>query len=87
MAASLGMRAAEFGRTHHLPEAQLAGVVDGLRRRGLVDEEGGSTDAGGETRDRIEDPTNELAAPAYDALTADRLDELLAGLEPIAAAV
>jgi hypothetical protein len=30
---------------------------------------------------------DELAAPAYDVLSADELDELLAGLEPIADAV
>ena len=87
MAASLGMRAAEFDRTHHLPAAQLAGVVDGLRRRGLVDAEGLFTAAGRAIRERIETLTDELAAPAYDALTPDELDELIAGLEPIAAAV
>jgi hypothetical protein len=87
LALSLGMRAAEFGRIHHLPKAQLAAVVDGLRGRGLVDAAGGFTDAGRETRERIEALTDELAAPAYDVLSADELDELVAGLEPVAAAV
>jgi hypothetical protein len=86
MALSLGMKAEDFGRTHHLPKAQLAAVVDGLRGRGLVHADGGFTDAGRETSERIEALTDELAAPAYDALTADELDELIAGLEPIAAA-
>ena len=36
LALSLGERPEEFSRTHHLPEAQLAAVVDGLRERGLV---------------------------------------------------
>ena len=81
------MRAADFGRTHHLPKAQLAAVIDGLRSRGLVDAAGGFTDAGRETRERIEALTDELAAPAYDVLNAEELDELIAGLEPIAAAV
>jgi hypothetical protein len=87
LALSFGMKAEEFGRTHHLPEAQLAAVVDGLRGRGLVDAAGSFTDAGRQTRERIEALTDELAAPAYDVLTADELDELVAGLEPIAAAV
>jgi hypothetical protein len=87
MSLSLGMRAEEFGRTQHLPEAQLASVVDGLRRRGLVDAAGSFTAAGRAIRERIEALTDELAAPAYDALTPDELDELVAGLEPIAAAV
>ncbi|MEU7694431.1 MarR family winged helix-turn-helix transcriptional regulator [Microbispora hainanensis] len=86
MALSLGMMAEDFGRIHHLPKARLAAVVDGLRDRGLVDAAGGFTDAGRETRRRIEALTDELAAPAYDVLSADELDELIAGLEPIAAA-
>jgi hypothetical protein len=52
-----------------------------------VDAAGGFTDAGRQTRQRIEALTDELAAPAYDVLSADELDELIAGLEPIAAAV
>src|ERR1700722_6373154 len=87
LALSLGMRAEEFGRIHHLPKAQLAAVVDGLRGRGLVDAAGGVTDAGRETQGRIEVLTDELAARAYDVLSTDELDELVAGLEPIAAAV
>jgi hypothetical protein len=58
------MRAQQFGRIHHLPKAKLADVVDGLRGRGLVDAAGGFTHAGRETRERIENLTDELAAPA-----------------------
>jgi hypothetical protein len=87
MAVSLGMRAEEFGRIHHLPKTQLAAVVDGLRARGLVNAAGAFTDAGRKTKERIESLTDELAAPAYDVLSADELDELVARLEPIAAAV
>ena len=86
LALTLGMRAEEFGRVHHLPKAQLAAVVDGLRARGLVDAAGGFTEAGRQIRERIEALTDELAAPAYDVLSADELDELITGLEPIAAA-
>jgi len=86
LALSLGMKAEKFGRVHHLPKAQLAAVVDGLRGRGLVDADGGFTDTGRKTSERIEAVTDELAAPAYDVLSADELDELIAGLEPIAAA-
>ncbi|MFL6111813.1 MAG: MarR family winged helix-turn-helix transcriptional regulator [Catenulispora sp.] len=87
MALALGMRAEEFGRIHHLPKARLAAVVDGLRGRGLVNSDGGFTDAGRETKRRIEDLTDELAAPAYEVLGADELDELIALMEPIASAV
>lgn len=87
LALSLGMRAEEFGRLHHLPEAQLAAVVDGLRGRGLVDADGGFTEAGRQTKERIEALTDELATPPYDVLGADELDELIAELDPIATAV
>jgi hypothetical protein len=87
LALSWGMRAERFDRLHHLPAAQVAAVVDGLRDRGLVDAAGGFTDAGRETSRRIEARTDELAAAAYDALTPAELDELIAGLTPIAAAL
>jgi hypothetical protein len=86
LALSFGMRPEDFDRIHHLPTAQLAAVIDRLRGRGLVDAAGGFTEAGRQTRERIEALTDERAAPAYDVLTADELDELVAGLEPIAAA-
>ncbi|SNS14135.1 SCO6745 family protein [Actinomadura mexicana] len=86
MALSLGMRAEEFGRLHHLPKARLAAVIDGLRGRGLVNATGGFTDAGRETKKRIETLTDELAAPPYNVLNAAELHELVAELEPIATA-
>jgi len=84
LALSSAMRPEEFDRTHHLPKETLDAAVDGLRGRGLVDASGGLTDAGRETRHQVESLTDELAAPAYDALSADELDELLTGLETLA---
>ena len=74
-----------FGRIHHLPKKRLAAVMDGLRERGLVDADGRFTDAGRETKHRIEALTDELAAAPYDALSPAELDELVAELEPITA--
>lgn len=76
-----------FGRIHHLPKERLAEVMGGLRERGLVDAEGRFTDAGRATKQRIEDLTDELAAPPYDALSAAELAELVAELEPLTAAL
>jgi hypothetical protein len=87
LALSFGLRPEEFSRIHHLPQAQLTTVVNRLHARGIVDATGGLTDAGRETRGRIESLTDEVAAPAYDVLSADELDELITELEPIAAAV
>jgi len=74
-----------FGRIHHLPKERLTAVMDGLRERGLVDTDGRFTDAGRETKQRIEALTDELAAPPYEALSPAELGELIAELEPITA--
>jgi hypothetical protein len=85
-ALDLGIHPPEsFGRIHHLPKQRLAAVMAGLRERGLVDTDGRFTDAGRQTKQRIEALTDELAAPPYDALSPAELDELVAELEPITA--
>jgi hypothetical protein len=84
-ALSEGLPAERFGRVSHLPPAQLAAVVDGMRARGLVGADGWLTDAGRQTKERVETLTDELAAPAYGALTPDEVDQLVADLEPLAA--
>ena len=84
-ALSEGMPAASFGRVSHLPPAQLAAVVDGMRARGLIGADGWLTPAGRQTKERVEALTDELAAPAYDILEADELDQLVEDLEPLAA--
>lgn len=76
-----------FGRIHHLPAQRLAAVMAGLRERGLVDTDGRFTDTGRETKQRIETLTDELAAEPYDSLSPDELAELVAGLEPVTAAL
>ena len=83
-ALDMGIYPAEsFGRIHHLPEARLAEVMDGLRDRGLLDASGRFTDAGRATKDRIEALTDALAEAPYDGLEPAELDELIVSLEPI----
>jgi helix-turn-helix protein len=79
--------AESFGRIHHLPKARLAEVMDGLRARGLLDGSGRFTDDGRRTKASIESLTDELAEAPYDVLTSSELDQLVADLEPIAAAL
>jgi hypothetical protein len=86
-ALSQDIPAEKFGRVHHLPAAQLAAVVDGMRARGLIEASGWLSDAGRQSKDRIESLTDDLAAPAYDTLTPSELDQLIAGLRPISAAL
>jgi helix-turn-helix protein len=84
-ALDLGIYPAEsFGRIHHLPRALLAHVMDGLRDRGLLDAAGRMTEAGRETKRRIESLTDALAEAPYEALEPFELDQLIALLEPIA---
>ncbi len=77
--------ARQFGRIHHLPRPQVDAVVDGMRDRGLVAEDGWLSDEGRAIHQRVEDLTDELAAPPYAHLSADELAELAALLEPLAA--
>lgn len=86
-ALSDGMPAEKFGRVWHLPPAQLAAVVDGLRDRGLVGADGWLTADGRATKEQIEALTDDLAAPAYQILVPSELDQLIADLEPLDAAL
>jgi hypothetical protein len=52
--------------------------------RDLVDAASDFTDASRKASERIATLTDELATPAHDVFTADELDELTTGLEPIA---
>lgn len=85
-ALEMGIYPAEsFGRIHHLPKDRLAAVMDGLRERGLLDASGHMTDAGRETKARIEALTDALAEAPYDGLEPGSLEELVDVLEPISA--
>jgi hypothetical protein len=86
-ALSEGTPAEKFGRVHHLPAAQLAAVVEGMRARGLIDATGWLSDAGREKKERIESLTDTLAAPTFDSLTPSELDQLITDLKPISAAL
>jgi len=81
----MGIYPAEsFGRIHHLPQSQLAELMDGLRGRGLIDASGRFTVAGRATKDRIESLTDALAEAPYEALEGSELVELVTILEPMA---
>ena len=82
-----GMKPEEYGRLDPLTPDELNAVVDGLRKRGLVDASAGFTAAGRELKDRIESVTDALAAPAYDCLDPAEVDQLIADLEPLAARI
>lgn len=85
LSAKCGRFAAASGRAQpgqaapalHDPGRPLGAAFESHRGRGRQ---------GTHDDERIEALTDELAAPAYDVLTADELDELIAGLEPIATA-
>ena len=83
-ALDMGMPAEDFGRIHHLPAAQLAAVIDGMRDRGLIGEDGWLSDQGRAVKRRVEAFTDDLAAKPYESLEPAELDELMAALEPLA---
>jgi hypothetical protein len=84
-ALEMGMRAEKFGRIHHLPVAQLAALIDGMRDRGLIGDDGWLSEEGRAVKQRVEALTDDLAAKPYDSLQPGELDELMAALEPLAA--
>ena len=84
-ALDMGMPAEKFGRIHHLPAAQLAAVIDGMRDRGLIGHDGWLSEPGCAVKQRVEALTDDLAAKPYESLEPDELDELVATLEPLAA--
>jgi hypothetical protein len=59
--------------------------MDGMRARGLVGTDGWLTDAGRSTKAKVEAMTDELAAPAYEALDPQQQQNLIEDLEPLAA--
>ena len=62
-ALDLGMPAEKFGRIHHLPAAQLAAVVHGMRDRGLVGDDGWLSEQGRAVRERVEALTGQWVDP------------------------
>ena len=84
LALDMGMPAEKFGRIHHLPAPQLAALVDRMKARGLVADDGGFTPAGRQCKERIEALTDDLAAAPYECLDHAEVEELIAALEPIA---
>jgi hypothetical protein len=79
-----GMPAHSFGRLHHLPAAQLDSVIDGMRARGLIDDDGWLSEAGRAVKQRVEELTDDLAAKPYEVLAPDEVEELMATLDPLA---
>jgi hypothetical protein len=84
LALDMGMPAERFGRIHHLPEAQIAGVIDAMRDRGRIGDDGWLSERGRAVKQRVEALTDELAAKPYDCLGPDELEELVTTLEPLA---
>src|SRR3954471_3237615 len=84
LALDMDMPAENFGRIHHLPPAQLATVIDGMRDRDLIRDDGWLSESGRATKQRVEARTDELAAKPYESLEPDELTELETILEPLA---
>ena len=84
LALGMGMPAEDFGRIHHLPGVQLAAVIDGMRDRGLIGDDGWLSEPGRAVKQRVEELTDDLAAKPYERLESGELAELMAALEPLA---
>jgi hypothetical protein len=83
-ALAIDMPAEKFGRIHHLPAAQLVAVIDGMRDRGLIGDDGWLSEQSGAVKQRVESLTDDLAAKPYESLEPGELHELMDTLEPLA---
>jgi hypothetical protein len=83
-ALDMNMPAHKFGRIHHLPAAQIDAVMDAMRDRGLIADDGWLSEQGRAVKQRVETLTDELAAKPYESLQPAELDELIDALEPLA---
>jgi hypothetical protein len=83
-ALAMNLPADKFGRIHHLPAAQLGAVIDGMRDRGLIGDDGWLSAQGRAVKQRVESITDDLAAKPYESLDPDELAELIDALEPLA---
>ncbi len=84
LALDMDMPAEKFGRIHHLPAPQLTAVIDGMRDRGLIGDDGWLSEQGHAVKQRVESLTDDLAAKPYECLEPGELDELMELLEPLA---
>jgi hypothetical protein len=69
------------------PDDEWAAALDALRSRGLVDGDGGLTDAGRAHRQWVEDRTDERSTIAYDAIGEDGCDRLRQLCRPLSKAI
>lgn len=86
-ALSTGIPASVYSTARNLDGQEWAAVVARLAERGLADASGSLTDAGRETKQQIENRTDERAATAYACLSDGEVDELIRTLRPVTAAV
>ena len=72
-----------FYRIQKLPPYVFA-VINGMRDRNLIGDDGWLSEPGRAVKQRVEALTDDLAAKPYESLEPDELDELVATLEPLA---
>jgi len=85
LALDMNLPAEKFGRIHHLPAEQIRAVIDGMRDRGLIGDDGWLSEQGRAVKQRVESLTDDLAAKPYESLAPGELNELITALEPLAA--
>lgn len=73
--------------TRAWPDDDWTAAMDGLRSRGLVDADGGLTDAGRTHRAWVEDRTDERALVAYEAIGEDGCERLRQLCRPLSKAI
>ena len=76
-----------LGATRGVSDPVWDAAVERLQVRGLLEQDGGLSAAGGQLRQRLERRTDELAARPWAAFTEERTAALQAALEPLVARI
>jgi hypothetical protein len=74
--AAIGAAPSETFNSRQWTPGQWQAAADRLRSRGWIDDDGNATEVGIEGRDRVERLTDQLAAPAWRALSETEIDRL-----------
>ena len=81
IALAMKILAENSGRLRHLPTPQMGAVIDGMRNRDLIGDDGWLSDQGRAVKQRVESITDDPPSKPYETL---ETGELIDALEPLA---
>ena len=84
IALAMEILAESSGRLRHLPAPQMGAVIDGMRNRDLIGDDGWLSDQGRAVKQRVESITDDPPSKPCETPETGEVDELIDALEPLA---